>query len=123
MPLRRGNTRTFHRTLFGGILETITLMKRGDDQQQGTVVSYVLFQCRRGLITKTGETLAGDMVSSHRTIWHIPRIELDRIGISYLNPLDQIVDSQGRTWQPESTTEIVDKLFENHLDVQCLRVK
>ena len=123
MPLRHGNTRTFHRTLFGGFLETITLLKRKDDQQQGTVTSYTLFQCRRGLIIKTGEPLAGDMSSDHRTVWHLPRIELDRIGVPYISAADRIVDSQGRVWQPESTTQIEDKLFENQLAIQCLRIK
>ena len=122
MPMNRMNTRTFHRFLYAGMLETITLLKRNDNQQQGTVTSYIVHQCRRGQIFKTGETLAGDMISDHRTTWHFPRTELDRIGINYLNPADRIVDGKGRYWQPESTTEIRIKLFENHLCVDCLRV-
>lgn len=102
--------------------ETVTLLKRGDDQQAGTVTNYLLFDCRRSLITLTQEPLQGDMMANHRTIWHIPRIELDRVGVAHLHPIDRIVDQQNRYWQPESTTEVADKLFENHIDLQCLRV-
>lgn len=122
MPLNVRNTRTFHRCLYAGILESVTLLKRNDNQQQGTVTSYALFQCRRSMIFKMGETLQGDMNSDHRATWHVPRIELDRIGISYLNPLDRIVDNKGRYWQPESNMLITIKLFENHVCVDCLRV-
>lgn len=45
MPLRKNNTRTFHRTLYAGELQTITLLKRGDDQQEGTVRKVILFDC------------------------------------------------------------------------------
>jgi hypothetical protein len=86
------------------------------------VTSYLLFQCRRSLITKEGEQIQGGVQTDHRTIWHIPRIELDRVGVKYINSLDRILDQQGRYWQPEATTQITDKLFENHLDLQCLRV-
>lgn len=120
--MNRFNTRTFHRHLFAGMLETIRLLKRGDDQLQGVVTAFVLFECWRGQIFKTGQTIQRDMVSDHATRWHIPRTELDRVGIAYLNPLDLIVDGKGRYWQPESTTFITIKLFENHVDVDCLRI-
>ena len=126
MPiLRHSTTRTFTRITFAGILETVTLLKRGDDQQEGTVTSYKLFQCRRSLITKKGEPIAGDVLSDHRCIWHIPRREMDRIGIQYLTPDDQIIDSRNRVWQPEGQPHaevISDKLFENEMDIQCVRV-
>lgn len=121
MPLNAANQRYFHRTLFAGILETVTLLKRGDDQQEGTVTAIQLFECRRGQITKTGEPLAGDETADHRTTWHIPRSEMDRVGVAYLNSLDRIVDGKNRYWQPESTTPITVKLFEVHVDVDCLR--
>lgn len=122
MPMNKKNTRTFHRLLYVGMLETVTLLKRDDNQRQGTVTSYTLHQCRQGQITKTGQTIQGDMISDHRVTWHIPAIEMDRIGVAYLNPLDRIVDGQGRHWQPESTTSITIKLFQNHFCVDCLRV-
>ena len=124
MPLNKHNQRVFHRTLFAGILESVTLLKRGDDQQQGTVRSILLFQCRWGLITRTGETIQGGMLSDHRRTLHIPRVELDRcnVGVQYINPADRFIDEQGRHWQPESTTEIREKLFEVHVCVDCLRV-
>lgn len=122
MPLNARNQRTFHRTLFAGILESVTLLKRDDNQRQGTVRSIRLHQCRKSLQTKTGETIQADISSDHRTIWHLPRVELDRVGVAYLNPADRIVDDSGKYWQPESTTEITVKLFEVHVDLVCLRI-
>ena len=124
MPLlTKNNCRTFHRKLYGGMgaLETVTLLKRGDNQQQGTVTQYTLHDIRHSPITKTGETITGDTVSDHHITWHIPRVELDRIGVYYLNPLDRIKDSQGRYWQPESDTLITVKLMETHLCLECVR--
>lgn len=126
MPLRRNNTRTFHKNLFAGQMETILLFKRNDDLKQGTVTTYKIFNCRRSQITKTEETLQGDMIADHRCTWHIPRSELDRVGIQYLSPLDRIKqiieEEKDRWWQPESTTIITVKLFGNHIDLECLRV-
>lgn len=122
MPLNRYNTRTFHRTLYGGgILETVTLLKRNDDLQQGTVRALKLFECRWGQITRTGETIAGDITSDHRRTIHIPVTELKRVGVAYINAADRFVDQDGRTWQPESPTVITVKLLENHVCVDCLR--
>ena len=126
MPLRRNNTRGFTRLTFAGQLERIRIHKRGDDQQQGTVTTFILYQCRRSFITKGGETLQADMVTDHSCVWHIPRRELDRVGIQYLNPLDRIEQLVGREsgwwWQPEATTNIEVKIFSNELDLFCLRV-
>lgn len=121
MLINPSTTRTFHRRLFAQQMQTITLIKRGDDQQQGTTRTLTLYECRWGIINKQGQTLQGDMVSQHERPLHIPRTELERVGVEYLNPLDRFVDEQGRTWMPESTTPIDVKLFENHVDVQCLR--
>lgn len=121
MPLSPRNQRTFHRTLFAGWNETIILLKRGDDQKEGTVTSLRVFNCRHSIFTKSGEPLQGDMVSDHRVTWHLPKFELDRVGVNYISPIDRIVDSKGRYWQPESTTEIRVKLGEVHIDVDCLR--
>jgi hypothetical protein len=133
MPLNRNNCRVFHRRLYGGILKTCTLLKRGDDQNEGTVVSFVLFQCRRSSIARTGEPIQKDMTVDSSTMWHVPRSELIRIGIRYLSSLDRIVEDhdnanqpvppdQYRWWQPEATTVIEEKLFENETHIACLRV-
>lgn len=114
----------FHRFLYGGMLEKIRLLKRGDDQQQGTVTVYVLHECRRSSIPKGGQTLDGDMSVDHETVWHIPDSELQRVGINYLNPADRIEQlvgkEKGNFWQPESTTTIEKKLFDTHSHVRCL---
>ena len=110
------------------MLQTVILLKRGDNQQQGTVTSYTIYECRQSLINKNpGETFQGDMTSDHRCIWHIPRVEMQRIGVHYFNPLDRIIDSIShenrlRYWQPEGTTNIDITLFEVHVDLWCLRV-
>ncbi len=122
MPLNRSTTRVFHRVLYATELQTLTLIKRGDDQREGVQVTYLLYECRWSRIYKTGEPYQGDMVSDHRRLLHIPRIELDRVGVNYLNPIDRFVDQEGRYWQPESTTLLTLQLFENHYCVQCLRV-
>ena len=108
---------------FGGQTETVTLLKRNDDQQEGTVTSYLVFRARHSKFEKTEEPLAGSMTATYKTIWHLPRVELDRIGIGYLNSADRIVDLRGWQWQPESTTVIVESLFMNEIDVYCLRVR
>ena len=122
MGLRKNNTRTYHRKLFAGQLERIVLLKRNDDQQEGVVRAIILYQCRKSMVQKVGEQIQGDMVVGHTTVWHIPVIELKRTGVNWLNSLDRIVDKQGRYWQPEATTRIDIKLFENHVDLSCLRV-
>lgn len=122
MPLNPKNTRTFTRRLYGTILERVELLKRDDNQRQGTVRSLILFSCRRGQITKTGETIQADMNANHSTTWHIPLRELNRVGVAYLNPLDRIIDKNGFWWQPEGTTNITQKLMLNEVDVDCLRV-
>lgn len=123
MPMRKSNQRTFHRRLYAGQLQRLTLLKRDDDLRQGTVRSCSLFQCRRSEITKTGQTIQHDMTSNNRCTWQIPRTELDRVGVNYLNPLDRFYDPvDGGTWEPESTTLITVRLFGNWISVDCLRV-
>ena len=120
MPMRPENQRTFTRTLYAGWLETVTLLKRGDDMEGSVVTTLLLFDVRPGQIWKTGEPIAGQMTSDHRRTWHIPRRELDRVGVNYINMLDRIVDKEGRHWQPESTTRIGMKLGMVEIDVDCL---
>lgn len=127
MALRKNNSRTFHRRLYGGILQKITLLKRLDDQKEGTVKAYTLYQCRRKKIAKHGEAIQGEMSSDMRTTWVIPRTELQRVGIQYINALDRIVDYDSpqnlpRFWQPESGENILVQLFENVINLDCQRV-
>jgi hypothetical protein len=122
MGLSRRTTRYFMRTLYAGELVTVTLLKRGDDQQQGTVTQYVLYGCRRGKIHNTGEQIQHDFRVGTQTFWHIPREQLDRNGILYINALDRIIDGAQRWWQPEAPTPVRSQLFEQHLCISCLRV-
>ena len=130
MPLSRENQREMHLILYGGTgsLETIILRKRDDDQRQGTVRSLELFDVRHSKITKTGNTLQGDMTAIHHTTWHIPIVELERVGVAYLSALDKIIQvgdgnpiEAGYEWQPEGDTQITVQLFGDHLCVQCHR--
>ena len=125
MPLRRENCRTFHRALYAGQMEKIQLLKRDDDQRQGVVRSEIMYNCRRSAIERTGEMIQADNQVNHRTVWHIPRIELERVKVNHLNPADRIVQLEGRekgwTWQPEASTLIQEKLFGNYITMVCLR--
>lgn len=118
------NTKFFHLKLYGGLgmLQTITLLKRGDDQQQGTVVSHKLFRCRWWRYAKSGETIYQDAASGSRRRLSVPRIELDRVGVNHLNALDRFIDQEGRYWQPEATTSIVVQLLQNWIDIDCVRI-
>jgi hypothetical protein len=127
MPLRKINQRTFYKRLYSGQLKTITLLKRNVDLQQGTVTTYTMYGVRRSRITKTGETIQADMTSNHRTVWHIPRTEMDRLGLTDINALDRIVEqsiypTETRWWQPESTVTIDIKLFEDMITIACVRI-
>ena len=117
----------FHRHLYAGMMERVRLHKRGDDQQQGTVVTHILFECRRSSIQKGGQTLDGDMNVNHTTVWHLPTSELRRVGVNYLNPCDQIEqldgEEKGYIWEPEATTTIESKLFTTHAHVNCLLLR
>jgi hypothetical protein len=120
MPLNKANCRRFHRFLYCGQLISIVLNKRGDDQNQGQTTSFVLNYVRRSQMVKSGQTLQKEMSSNHRCSFHIPREELDRVGVAYLNALDQYVDDLG-TWQAESNEPITVKLFSDHVCVECVR--
>lgn len=139
MPLRPENSRTFHRTLYAGWNETITLYKREDGTWQAIlsgpqllsgekqyvnrrsiVTPYVLYDILPDDIHKTGEPLETQSTTSHRRTFQIPRIELERNGIWVINALDMINDKEGRWWQPESTTNILNKLGQQYIDVDCL---
>lgn len=121
MPINKRNQLVFHRTLYAGQLQTVTLLKRNDDMQASVVRSLTLYQCRQGIIHKTGQPIQGDMLSDHRCTWYLPRSELDRVGVLYINMLDRIVDKYNRVWQPESPTLIVVKLFEDRVNIDTKR--
>lgn len=123
MAINKQNHRYFHRTLYAGTgLQTITLLKRGDNQSQGTVRAVKLFNCRRRQIFKQGQTIARDFTSNQTTTWVIPREQLDANGIADISALDRIVDPiDGGTWQPESGTSIQVKLQGLIVNVSCLR--
>lgn len=122
MPLNKRTTRVFHRYLYATELQSVVLIKRDNDQREGVQKTLQLFNCRWSRIYKTGEPYQGDMSSSHTRELHIPRQELDRVGVAYLNAIDRFVDQDGRYWQPESTTQLTVQLFENHCCLICLRV-
>ena len=131
MVLRKYNVLTANRYLYGAIAKPVTLLKRNDDQQQGTVRAVQLWDCRRGRIVKTGQTLQGDMSSDHRADWHIPAVQLINAGVNWLNALDRFVEKYDdgmiplnpwRFWQAESDTNIDVRLFETWIVVSCLRV-
>ena len=113
-------TKHFHETLYAGQLQSLTLYKRGDDQSQGTVVTHKLFDCRRGKITRSGQTIQGRMTSNSRLTWHIPGYQLQRLNIDYLSALDKLYDALTDSWwQPEADTTILNKLWDNHVCVDC----
>lgn len=122
MVLRRRNQQTFHRGLYRGQLQTVVLLKRADDQAEGQVTAYQLYQCRRGNISKSGEAIAFDTAALTTTNWLIPCKELRRVGINYINVLDRIVDMFQMWWQPESPQTITLAVFDNYFLVPTLRV-
>lgn len=75
------------------------------------------------MIYKTGEPVQFDMTSNHRCVWHVPRVEMKRVGIHHLNGLDRIYDPvERRWWQPEGPTNITEKLFRNMYRIDCERI-
>ncbi len=124
MTLSRNNTR--HTLVYAGIDKTVTLLKRGYDQQEGTVVALKLFRCFRSSLTKTGEPLQRNWTVGAKTTWVIPRSELRRVGVTEISVDDRIVErsDQGdeeRHWQPEAEQTINIKVFENFSSIECVR--
>jgi hypothetical protein len=124
MPLNKRNTRTRHRVLYGGQLESVTLLKRDDGHlRQNVVTTYTLFQCRwQSPLSRSGQNLDGDITSYNSRTLIVPQVELYRVGVKYVSALDRFVDEQERTWQPESNTDIDERLFLNYWKINCLRV-
>lgn len=119
MPLNKRNTRTRHRTLYGGRLEQIRLLKRNPNMNASVVTAYQLYQCWWSDLEKSGQQHDGQFMSNHRRTLHLPKCELDRVGVNFINPEDVFVDEQGRYWQNEGDTAIDANLWENHLDIHC----
>ncbi len=123
MPLGPNTSYSIHRGLYAGIFRQVTLFKRADDQREADVRVLHLFECRRSSIHKAGEPIQGDMASYHRTTWHIPKIELDRVGVHHINAIDRIYDPiLGEWWQAESPQTISEKLFGNMVNIDCTRI-
>lgn len=121
MPLNQRNTRTFHRTLFAGSLECVRLLKRANDQAQGTVVSHEIYQCHWGWVQRTGEPILGEITSRETRRLFVPQVELDRVGVEFISAADRFIDQEGRTWQPESDTNINEAIFGNQIVIDCRR--
>lgn len=127
MPMNRQNQRFFHRHLYGGNglngwLDTITLVKRANDQNQGQQRTLTLFDCREKKIEHQGEPLRGTAAAGDRTVWQIPRIELDRVGVTEINTLDWFIGPDAQKWQPEADTLIHIQLGKNFINVYCKRM-
>lgn len=122
MPLKRRNQHVFSRKLYAGQMERIILLKRGDDQQEGTVTPYTIYTARRGNITKSGEAINLDVPAFEYVQWLIPCIELRRIGVNYLNVLDTIVDQFNMWWNPESPETMTLAVFDNYYLIPARRV-
>lgn len=124
MVINNINQRHVNRRMYTGTgaLVSVTLLKRGDDQREGVVTSYTLHECRHSALHKSHQPIQGDWAVGSRCVWHIPMVELERVGVPYINVLDRIVDQVGRYWQPESNQEITFKLIETHYCVECTRI-
>lgn len=121
MAIRQSTTKSFFRTIYAGMTETVCLLKRENDQRAGVVRSVMVHGVKWDDIMKTGEPLQGSMTSAHRRTLYVPKVRLQDAGVSYINSLDRFRDKQGRHWQPESTTTIFIEMFENIVSVDCLR--
>src|SRR5690242_6017468 len=121
MPIRKNNQRDIHRKLFAGETETVTLLKRDDDQRERVVRAVTLRHCRKSGYTKQGQAIQREMSSHEYCTWYLAGEDLAKAGVAYINALDRIVDKQNRHWSPESTVPVIVKLFENEVDVMCWR--
>lgn len=120
--LRKKVMRNAHRYISSGRQEKVELLKRDDDQRQGTVTRYLIFQCRWTKISRTGELIQSEILVDNNRTLHVPVVELKRVGVHHINPADRFIDIEGRYWQPESSTTIEEKLFSSHLDIFCVRI-
>lgn len=124
MPLDKYTTYTFYQRLYApvGMLQTITLRKRGLGQNQSTGTNYTLYGCRQKKIYYKGQNVAGSMTTDDYCVWQIPREELDRVGITDLNVIDTITAENGQVWQWESDGEGIIQLMKNMLNFTTKRI-
>ena len=127
MALNPQTTRDFIPRLYAGMLQTVILLKRDNDQRQGTVRAVTLVNCRQSMVFKHGEPIQADWSTQSRCVWHIPKVSMEMAGVAYINATDRI-DNRNATfgvpgiWQAEANTEIIVKLFGNVVNVHCLRI-
>lgn len=122
MPLNARNTKTFHNCLYAGQLETVRLLAREPNFSASVEREVVMFRCRWRQITKQGQILDDEQSSDMRRELMIPRTELDRVGVAYINACYRFIDKENRYWQAESDTPIVNRLWENYVSVSCKRI-
>jgi hypothetical protein len=127
MPLNERNSRNFHRMLRAGTnIQAIVLYKRGDNQAQGTVTTHKLFGCwREESVSRIGETVINQAIQVEvRATWNVPKAELDRVGIIFLNVTDKIYDPKGKGWwTPYSSDRITELLMGNYVSLSCHRTE
>lgn len=127
MPLNARNSKNFHRCLRAGTnLQSIKYYKRGENQQQGTVTVYTLYACwREETVSRAGETLINSVVQVEiRGTWMIPKAELDRVGINFVNVTDKIHDTkEDKWWTPYSNDRITEMLMGNYAALDCHRTE
>lgn len=123
--IRRNNSKTYHRRVFAGQLQRLTLIKRDDDQQEGTQRTLTIFQAWRSEVSKSGEPIQAGMAATQTVTWYVPKTELDRVGVDHVNVLDRLIDKQYGTgvWQPESDQQINTHLWGNYVEVNCVSLK
>ena len=105
---------------------TITLLKRSNDQAQGTVTSYQLYQCRRRpSMFHTGEPIEFHTGSADYAEFMIPKRELEAVGLTSLdlNAGDRIRDVDGYLWQIEANDVIRIRLANLYVSVSVKWVK
>lgn len=110
------------RNLYSGQLEKVTLFAREPNMKASVTHPVILYDCRWSRIVKAGQQLDDEQTSDMNRMLHIPRAELQRVGVNYINPIYQFMDQEGRYWQAESDTPIVSQLWENVIDVNCHRI-
>ena len=129
MPLNARNTRQRHRCIWGGRQETVTLLARGNNVWEPggvndavVVRSVTLFRCLWGPIDKSGSILDNERAAYMDRRLTIPRSEMDRVGVPYINAAFFFVDKFGRFWTATASPPIHAALFENYISMTCHRI-
>jgi hypothetical protein len=115
--------RNFYVRLYAGFNQSkTTLLHRNDDQLEGTVTAYTLYNQWAKRILHTGQPSQGSMGVGDSRGWLIARAELDRVGVNYINAGDVLVDETGRKWLIESGDNITIQLNGDYLDISTKRI-